>query len=82
MNGDLDLFGFEEIEQFGRVLFQVFPCCNVAIDNGSHQLDVFGSQSKNVDGVNRTRLFSLVLKLGSSRFEVNLLHCHMRSSDP
>lgn len=68
MNGNLDLFRFEEVEQFGGVLFQVFPRCDVAVDNGSHQLDVLGSQSKNVDGVNRTRLLLLVSKLGLSRF--------------
>lgn len=53
---DLNLLGDDKVKELGRILFQVGSLRDVAIDNGSHQLDVFGAQLQDVDGGHGSRL--------------------------
>lgn len=53
---DLDLFGDDKVKELGSVLFKVCSFSDVAVDNGSHQLDVFGAELQDVDGGNGSRL--------------------------
>lgn len=53
---DLDLFGDDKVKELRSVLFKVSSFRDVAVDNGSHQLDVFGAELQDVDGGNGSRL--------------------------
>lgn len=90
---DLDLFGDDQVKELSSVLFKVGSFRDVAVDNGPHQLDVFGAELQDVDGGNGSRLkdifistdflLSLSLYMFSCFFVShdrghNLLHCRMR----
>lgn len=53
---DLELFGDDKVKELGRVPFKVCPFRDVAIDDGSHELDVFGTELQDVDGGDSSRL--------------------------
>lgn len=53
---DRDLFGDDKVKELGSVLFKVCSFRNVAVDNGSHELDVFGAELQDVDGGDGSRL--------------------------
>lgn len=56
VNVDLELLGDDKVKELGRVPFKVCSFRDVAIDNGSHELDVFGTELQDVDRGDSTRL--------------------------
>lgn len=53
---DFKLLGDDKVKELGRVPFKVCPFRNVAIDDGSHELDVFGTELQDVDRGDSSRL--------------------------
>lgn len=63
MNDNLQLFGGDELKKLRRILFQILSLCNISVDNGPHELHVFGTKLQDIDGRDSARLvFKLVKK--------------------
>lgn len=67
VDADVDLARLDEIKQLGRILFQIFPRRNVAIDNGAHKPNVLGSQSKDTKRIHGAGLTMLVFFIVTGR---------------
>lgn len=54
---DSELACPDESEQLGRVLLPLFPGLDVPEQDGTQELDVFGSETEDIEGFNWTGLF-------------------------
>lgn len=53
---DLEFLRDDKVKELGRVPFKVCSFRDVAVDNGSHELDVFGTELQDVDRGDSSRL--------------------------
>lgn len=59
VDGHLDLLGADEVEEFAGVPLQISSLGDVAVHNGTHELDVLGAEAQNVDRVDSAGLWML-----------------------
>lgn len=60
VDGELELLGLDEVEEFGCVLFEISALGDVAVDYRAHEADVLGSEAEEANRVHGARLQLLV----------------------